>query len=141
MQQSLILNRKPSGNSGRLYIDQSVAEVNEAIRDGKVPPNSKTPELIPRVTAAPHMFNHTIHRYWHWRLGNFIANCNPNDTLSKTLLPLSTTLNDKKTYYVRYGAWGTGSDVWELYERAKHLEHPRVTRVTALQDQVAVGLA
>nr|XP_058941289.1 uncharacterized protein LOC131769580 [Pocillopora verrucosa] len=32
----------------REKMDQFVAEVNEAIREGKVPPKSKTPELIPR---------------------------------------------------------------------------------------------
>ena len=41
-------------------IDQFVAEVNEAIRDGKVPPKSKIPELVPRVAAAMHVFNHTM---------------------------------------------------------------------------------
>lgn len=41
-------------------IDQFVAEVNEAIREGKVPPKSKMPELVPRVAAALHVFNHTM---------------------------------------------------------------------------------
>ena len=41
-------------------IDQFVAEVNEAIRDGKVLPKSKMPELVPRVAAALHVFNHTM---------------------------------------------------------------------------------
>ena len=41
-------------------IDQFVAEVNEAIRDGKVPPKSKMPELVPRVAAALHVFHHTM---------------------------------------------------------------------------------
>ena len=41
-------------------IDQVVAEVNEAIRDGKVPPKPKMPELVPRVAAAMHVFNHTM---------------------------------------------------------------------------------
>ena len=41
-------------------IDQFVAEVNEAIRDGGVPPKSKVPELVPRVAAALHVFNHTM---------------------------------------------------------------------------------
>ena len=37
-----------------------VAEVNDAIREGKVPPKSKMPELIPRVATALHVFNHTM---------------------------------------------------------------------------------
>ena len=41
-------------------IDQFVAEVSEAIREGKVPPKSKVPELVPRVAAALHVFNHTV---------------------------------------------------------------------------------
>lgn len=44
----------------RENIDQFVSEVNEAIRDGKVPPKSKMPELVPRVAAAMHVFNHTM---------------------------------------------------------------------------------
>ena len=41
-------------------IDHFVAEVSEAIRDGKVPPKSKIPELVPRVAAVMHVFNHTM---------------------------------------------------------------------------------
>ena len=41
----------------RETIDQFVAEVNEAIQEGKVPPKSKTPELVPRLAAALHVFN------------------------------------------------------------------------------------
>ena len=44
----------------RENIDQFVGEVNEAIREGKVPPKSKVPELIPRVATALHVFNHTM---------------------------------------------------------------------------------
>ena len=44
----------------REKMDQFVAAVNEAIRDGKVPPKSKTPELIPRVACALHVFNHVL---------------------------------------------------------------------------------
>jgi len=40
-------------------MDHFVAEVNEVIREGKVPPKSKTPELIPRIACALHVFNHT----------------------------------------------------------------------------------
>lgn len=41
-------------------IDLFVAEVNKAIREGKVPPKSKMPELIPRIATALHVFNHTM---------------------------------------------------------------------------------
>ena len=41
-------------------IVQFVAKVNEAIREGKVPPKSKMPELVPRVVAALHVFNLTM---------------------------------------------------------------------------------
>ena len=44
----------------RENIDQFVGEVTEAIREGKVPPKSKVPELIPRVATALHVFNHTM---------------------------------------------------------------------------------
>ena len=44
----------------REKMDQFVAEVNEAIREGKVPPKSKTPELVPRVACALHVFNHAM---------------------------------------------------------------------------------
>ena len=41
-------------------MDQFVGEVNEAIKEGKVLPKSKTPELIPRLACALHVFNHTM---------------------------------------------------------------------------------
>ena len=44
----------------REEMDQFVAEVNETIRDGKVPSKSKTPELIPRIGCVLHVFNHTM---------------------------------------------------------------------------------
>lgn len=40
--------------------DQFVAEVNEAIREGKVPPKSNRPELVPRIAATLHVFNHMM---------------------------------------------------------------------------------
>ena len=40
--------------------DQFVTEVNDAIREGKVPPKSKLPELVPRVATALHVFNHAM---------------------------------------------------------------------------------
>ena len=36
--------------------DQFVTEVNDAIREGKVPPKSKLPELVPRIVTALHVF-------------------------------------------------------------------------------------
>ena len=44
----------------REKMDQFVAEVNEAIRDGKVSLTSKTPDLIPRIACALHVFNYTM---------------------------------------------------------------------------------
>ena len=44
----------------RETMDQFVEEVNEAIREGMVPPKSKTPELIPRLACALHVFNHVM---------------------------------------------------------------------------------
>lgn len=41
-------------------MDQFVEEVNEVIREGKVPPKSKTPELIPRLACALYVFNHIM---------------------------------------------------------------------------------
>ena len=39
---------------------QFVADVNEAIQEGRVPPKSKTPELIPCLATALHVFNHVM---------------------------------------------------------------------------------
>ena len=44
----------------REKMDEFVTEVSEAIRDGKVPPKSKNPELIPRIACALHVFNHAM---------------------------------------------------------------------------------
>ena len=44
----------------RETIDHFVIEVNDAIREGKVPTKSKTPELVPRMAAALHVFNHSM---------------------------------------------------------------------------------
>ena len=44
----------------RETIDQFVAEVNDAIQDGKVLPKSKTPELIPHLATALDVFNHVM---------------------------------------------------------------------------------
>lgn len=44
----------------REKMDQFVMEVNNAIREGKTPPKSKIPELVPRVATALHVFNHTM---------------------------------------------------------------------------------
>lgn len=44
----------------RETMDKFVEEVNEAIREGMVPPKSKTPELIPRLACALHVFNHVM---------------------------------------------------------------------------------
>ena len=39
---------------------QFVTEVKDAIREGKVPPKSKLPELVPRIATALHVFNHAM---------------------------------------------------------------------------------
>ena len=52
-----------SENAKLMYretIDQFAVEVNTAIQQGKVPPKSKIPELVPRVATALHVFNHTM---------------------------------------------------------------------------------
>ena len=65
----------------REKMDEFVAEVNEAIRDGKVPPKSKTPELIPRITCALHVFNHAMEE-----LLAGVPSSQPDTTISKTTL-------------------------------------------------------
>ena len=40
--------------------DQFVSDVNDAIREGKVPPKSKLPELLPRMATALHVFEHAM---------------------------------------------------------------------------------
>ena len=62
-------------------MDQFVDEVNNAIREGKVPPKSKTPELIPRLACALHVFNHVM--------GELLAGVSatqPPNTISKATL-------------------------------------------------------
>ena len=44
----------------RETIDRFVIDVNDAIREGRVPPKSKTPELVPRMAAALRVFNHSM---------------------------------------------------------------------------------
>ena len=41
-------------------MDEFVAEVDEAIRDGKVPPTSKTPELIQTTTQRHNDIQNTL---------------------------------------------------------------------------------
>lgn len=65
----------------REKMDQFVAEVNEAIRDGKVLPKSKTPELIPRIACALHVFNHAMEE-----LLAGVPSSQPDTTISKTTL-------------------------------------------------------
>ena len=42
--------------------DQFVSDVNDAIREGKVPTKSKLPELLPRMATALHVFEHAAAR-------------------------------------------------------------------------------
>ena len=71
-------------------IDHFVAEVNEAIRDSKVPPKSKIPELVPRVAAAMHVFNHTMTEL----LAGVSASSPPTEISKSTL--------EKATEFVRH---------------------------------------
>ena len=65
----------------REKMDQFVAEVNEAIRDGKVPPKSKTPDLIPRIACALHVFNSAMEQ-----LLAGVPSSQPDTMISKTTL-------------------------------------------------------
>ena len=44
----------------REKMDQFVEDVSEAIREGKLPPKTKMPELMPRLAVALHVFNHAM---------------------------------------------------------------------------------
>ena len=70
----------------RETIDDFVAEVNTAIRQGQVPPKSKMPELIPRVASALHVFNHTMEEL----LAGVPASSPPCE-ISKTTLESATS--------------------------------------------------
>ena len=70
----------------RETIDDFVAEVNTAIRQGQVPPKSKMPELIPRVATALHVFNHTMEEL----LAGVPASSPPCE-ISKTTLESATS--------------------------------------------------
>ena len=63
----------------REKMDQFVAEVNEAIRDGKVLPKSETPELSSRIACALHVFNHAME---HLLAG--VPSSQPDTMISKT---------------------------------------------------------
>ena len=65
----------------RDYVDQFVADVNVAILAGQVPPKSKTPELIPRLAAALHVFNHVMKE-----ILEGLPESQPPATISKTTL-------------------------------------------------------
>ena len=76
-------------------MDEFVAEVDEAIRDGKVPPTSKTPELIQTIACAIHVFNYTMEE-----LLAGVPSSQPDTTISKTTLenaaPFLTHLETQK---------------------------------------------
>lgn len=65
----------------RETIDQFAVEVNTAIQQGKVPPKSKIPELVPRLATALHVFNHTMNEL----LSGVPATASPTE-ISKTTL-------------------------------------------------------
>ena len=60
---------------------QFVAEFNEAMRDGKVPPKSQTPDLIPRIGCALHVFNYAMEQ-----LLAGVPSSQPDTMISKTTL-------------------------------------------------------
>ena len=60
-------------------MDEFVAEVDEAIRDRKVPPTSKTPELIQTIACALHVFNDAMEE-----LLAGVPSSQPDTTISKT---------------------------------------------------------
>ena len=62
-------------------MDQFVAEVNEAIRDGKVPPKSKMPDLIPIIACTLHVFNYSMEQ-----LLAGVPLSQPDTMISKTTL-------------------------------------------------------
>ena len=76
-------------------MDEFVAEVDEAIKDGKVPPTSKTPELIQTIACALHVFNDTMEE-----LLAGVPSSQPDTTISKTTLenaaPFLTHLETQK---------------------------------------------
>ena len=65
----------------RETIDQFTVEVNTAIQQGKVPPKSKMPELVPPLATALHVFNHTMNEL----LSGVPATASPTE-ISKTTL-------------------------------------------------------
>ena len=65
--------------------DQFAVEVNTAIQQGKVPPKSKIPELVPRVATALHVFNHTMNEL----LSGVTATAPPTE-ISETTLESAT---------------------------------------------------
>ena len=69
----------------RETIDQFAVEVNTAIQQGKIPPKSKIPELVPRVATALHVFNHTMNEL----LAGVPATAPPTE-ISKTTLENAT---------------------------------------------------
>ena len=79
----------------REKMDEFVAEVDEAIRDRKVPPTSKTPELIQTIACALHVFNDTMEE-----LLPGVPSSQPDTTISKTTLenaaPFLTHLETQK---------------------------------------------
>lgn len=68
-------------------MDTFVTEVNEAIQEGRVSPKSKKTELIPRVAAPLHVFNHFMED-----LLNGATATDPPTTISHTTLESATAL-------------------------------------------------
>ena len=75
-------------HEGKELLREKMAEINEAIRDGKVPPKSKTPELIPRIACGLHVFNHAMEQ-----LLAGVPSSQPDTMISKTTLENYKDLN------------------------------------------------
>ena len=65
----------------RETLDQFVSELNDAISEGRVPPKSKKPDLIPRIACALHVFNHFMEQ-----LLMGVPSSQPSSTISRTTL-------------------------------------------------------
>ncbi|XP_068760519.1 uncharacterized protein [Montipora capricornis] len=65
----------------RETLDHFVSELNDAISEGRVPPKSKKPDLIPRIACALHVLNHFMEQ-----LLMGVPPSQPSNTISRTTL-------------------------------------------------------
>ena len=78
----------------RETINHFVIDVNNAIREGRVPTKLKTPELVPRMAAALHVFNHGM-----VQLLAGVRSTPPPTQMTKTMLERASA-SLRRTYYV-----------------------------------------